>query len=223
MEEIRLLVPDRTCVMKAMDRRQAFLVFAVINAVFIVADILMFSTGRYPFSYLVIAVVAVRNCIASIRNAKLEASKVNDLTKGRIELDGDNFYCIQAAENGTYEICTMHLGEVAQILESRDKGKPGFYITLTKERYSSKITEDNRVVDRDLFYVNGFGYDLKEFREMYLEILKKLPEGVGLSVTKNQYNWKEISIRDEMISMLLPWLAVFVTADIHLVIYIICY
>lgn len=206
--------------MDAIDKVKIYKVFAIINVIAFFISMVIGMSGYYPFTVLVVMAVTVFSAIAGYRKARHYDTQITDINDCYVRLDNDKIYCRQTAENFTYEECEIHLEDIESVLENNMAGKCGFYIKLLDLSGNSKIFINDKIEDRNLFYVNGLNYDKQDFKSFYREVRNAVPMTARVSGTLEQKSWDVISDKKEFILLSVPLIFIYVMAVIHLLYYV---
>ena len=155
----------------------------------------------------VVSVICIINIMRCMKWRKKVMGRITDISKSKIHLDQNTFSCFQAAENNTYESCTIALNEIKQIVENTTIGEIGFFIYLKKDAFQSSIFVNEQSTERNIFYVNGFGYEIEEFREVFHKLLHSMPNVVK-NVTEYQSSWYQMSEQEIWRKLISAWIFV---------------
>lgn len=210
---------SRKFVLEAMDKKQEFQQLLFVNVVAIVLSILLFMAidGNIMILALLSFVLIYGVCCCN-REIKEETKKITDLTNSRLSLDDEWFKCIQTAENDTYEECFIRLTEIKKVIRAKEEGVCGFYVYLTDNAKKSSLYVNRSQVERNLFFVNGFGYSYDDFVEFYEQFTAKLPDDTETAGIGGYNSWKEKPMKLFYVKIASPFIFVYVMAFVQVLI-----
>ena len=200
----------------ALDRRQEFLAYALINLILGVAAILICSRGYHPITLVVAMVVVVRNVFVCVKKETAEKAKVTDMTQTFVELSDDEIICNQTSEDDEYESCEIKFTDVQRVFTAKKAEKRGFYIQI-KDSLRSRILVNDAQIESHVFCVNGVGYADDDWNRLYMNFIEKLGDDVEIREKDKTKTWHEKTMKEEAFGLLAPWMFVLAVGLIHII------
>ncbi len=215
------LRPSENFVIEALEKKKEHLVYAVINAVLLVVVLFIALKGYYPITCMVAGIVCLVNIFKCLKWHKADNSYITDLKGSYLKIDSNAFICSQTAENDSYEECDIDFKDIEKIVESTTN--KGFYIYLKEDSLRSNIFVNNENISRNIFFVNGIGYNTRDFVDIYLNLIRETSKVNDITITgsRDQKAWYEKTKKEELFTLLKPWAFVIITGLVHVALFII--
>lgn len=207
------LKPNKNSILLAMDKRSEYLNFIFATITILAINILLLCFGKYKVTSIVLIIACSIDIYLCYKLYDKNKKRVTDITNSYIRLEDDYISCQQTADD-QYEKCDILLNEIDLIIE--DQKDIGFYIGLKNERNLSTIEVDGIKVDRSVFYINGYIYDLNDFIQLYEQFLARSKDS-NIKAYKKHLSWTKESYQKEWLLILSPWIISLLIIAIHIV------
>ncbi len=196
--------PKKNYASELFDRNRERKIMLIVNVIFLLVSAFFLFTKYHVLYAVIMAAILVFNTVRLFLWIKKDDAKIKDTSDCRIDLTPNGFNCIQVSSEDALEECAIRFEDIVKVVESTKKGECGFYLFL-KDNNNSIIYQNDDQTDREVFYVDGAGYDCNDFIDLYWNLLDRLPDDTIMVGTDNQKSWTTISASKELLQLIAPY------------------
>ena len=196
--------PKKNYASELFDRNRERKIMLIVNAIFLLVSLFFLFTKYHVIYAVIMAAILAFNAVRLFLWIRTDDAKIKDTTDCRIDVTPSEFTCVQVSAEDALEECAIRYEDIIKVVESTKKGECGFYLFLREDNNSIIYQNENRT-DREVFYVDGTGYDCHDFTDLYWNLLDRLSDDTVMVGTANQKSWMSVSANAELVQLIIPY------------------